>query len=38
MEQLDEKYRPDYFSDSKLDSESEEGENYQYEYKYEMLI
>ena len=38
MEQLNEKYGLDCFSDSELDSESDEGENYQFEHKYEMLI
>ena len=38
MEQLNEKYGLDYFSDLDPDSESDEGENYQYEHKYEMLI
>ena len=38
MEQLNEKYRLDCFSDSELDSESDEGENYQYEHKYKTLI
>ena len=38
MEWLNEKYGLDYFSDSKLDSESDEGENYQYKHKYETLI
>ena len=34
MEQLNEKYGLDYFSNS----ESDEGENYQYEHKHEMLM
>ena len=38
MEQLNEKYRLDYFSDSELGSESDEEETYQYKHKYEMLI
>ena len=38
MEQLNEKYGLDCFSDLELDSESDEGENYQYEHTYEMLI
>ena len=38
IEQLNEKYGLDYFSDSELDSESDEGENYRYEHKYETLI
>ena len=38
MEQLNDKYRLDYFSDSELDSELDEEERYQYKLKYEMLI
>ena len=38
MEQLNERYGLDCFSDLEPDSESDEGENYQYEHKYEMLI
>ena len=38
MEQHNEKYGLDCFSDSELDSESDEGENYRYEHKYETLI
>ena len=38
MEQLNDKYRLDCFSDSELDFESDEGENYKYEHKYETLI
>ena len=38
MEQLNEKYRLDCFSDSELDSELDKGENYWYEHKYKMLI
>ena len=34
MEQLNEKYGLDCFSDLELDSESDEGEQYQYEHKY----
>ena len=34
MEQLNEKYEVDCFSDSELDLEGDEEENYQYEYKY----
>ena len=33
MEQLNEKYGLECFSDSELDSESDEGENYQYKQK-----
>ena len=38
MERLNEKYSPDCFSTSRLDSESDEGEDYRYEHKYETLI
>ena len=38
MEQLNEKYGLDCFSESELDSESDEGENNWYEQKYEILI
>ena len=33
-----EKYNPDCFSSSELDSESDEKENYKYEHKYKTLI
>ena len=35
MEKLNEKYGPDYFSDTEFDSESDEGKKYRYEHKYE---
>ena len=38
MERLNEKYGPDCFYDSELDSKSDEGEDYIYEHKYETLI
>ena len=38
MEWLNSKYNLDFFSDSKLDSESDEGKQYQYEHRYEALI
>ena len=38
MEQLNDKYRLDCFSDSELDLESDEGESYRYKHKYETLI
>ena len=38
MENLNEKYGLDYFSDSELGSKSDEGETYRYEHKYETLI
>ena len=38
MEQLNDKYGLDYFSDSEVDSESDEEERYWYEHKYKMLI
>ena len=38
MEQLNEKYNLDCFSDSELDSKSDEGEEYHYEHGYETLI
>ena len=38
MEKLNKKYDLNYFSDSKLDSESDEGEDYRYEHNYETLI
>ena len=38
MEQLNDKYGLDCFSDSELDSESDEGEIYKYQHKYETLI
>ena len=38
MESFNDKYGLNYFSDSKLDSESDEAEEYRYEHKYEKLI
>ena len=38
MEQLNEKYNLDCFSDSELDSKSDEGKEYHYEHGYETLI
>ena len=38
MERLNTKYNIDFFSDSKLDSESDEDEQYQYEHGCEALI
>ena len=38
MEQLNDKYGLNYFSDFELGSESDEEERYQYKHKYEMLI
>ena len=38
MDRLNSKYNLDYFSDSKLDSESDEGKQYQYEHGYEILF
>ena len=38
MERLNEKYKLDTFSDSKLNSESDEDDQYQYQHQYEMLI
>ena len=38
MERLNAKYNLDYFSDSKLNSESDEREQYKYEHGYETLI
>ena len=38
MEELNEKYGLEFFSNSKLDSESDEGEDYRYEHNYETLI
>ena len=38
MEQLNDKYGLDYFSDLELDSESDKEERYQCEHKYETLI
>ena len=38
MEQLNDKFGLDCFSNTELDSESDEGEIYKYEHKYETLI
>ena len=38
MEQLNDKYGLDCFSDSELDSELDEGEIYKYKHKYKTLI
>ena len=38
MERLNSKYNLDYFSNSKLDSESDEVEQYQYEHGHKTLI
>ena len=38
LEELNEKYGLDFFSDSELDSKSYKGKDYRYEHNYETLI